>query len=449
MIKNKMGEREMKRLVALVMTLVILVLAIGCNADNALTSGLQKAWKESTYDSWELIDSLEIGSEAFLSFRKDGTNRLVHATKKDEWEIDWSTEAALPQTSTDPDLPGTEYIILTNRSNSSYAGLQLKTAFSYRTKRNGCYEYIFQKHMNSWLLETILYLDTDGTQLESYKISDDTVIYKGWQSNNSKVYVDGRAERNLQYFSDTAFPKSLKSLKNSLSNPPTIPLGTLVAEEIRFTGGKKYSVYSGPGDGYMRGGNGKAAVSTNDWIQVFGRENGWIMIQYDITSDHMRIGWIKEIALPKGTTVKELKFGSTTAYTAAQCTITDDPLFSMSTIATIPADSEVIRLATMGGWTYVEYDDGDLCMRGFVDGNNLTVLTKTQVVNLTQTAILANPIVGTTPVTEETLSKYTIACDYDTASGQWTVQYGSSLDSYTVYVDDKTGMVSIDVSGIE
>ena len=70
------------------------------------------------------------------------------------------------------------------------------------------------------------------------------------------------------------------------------PLLSLNAQEIRFPGGNKYPVYSGPGKDYLRGARGKASVSTNDWIEVFGREDGWILIQYEIDSSQCRIGYI-------------------------------------------------------------------------------------------------------------------------------------------------------------
>lgn len=89
---------------------------------------------------------------------------------------------------------------------------------------------------------------------------------------------------------------------------PSIPPGELTAQNIRFRSDQKYDVYSGPGKDYLRASNGKATVSTNDWIQVFGREDGWILIQYAIDKDHMRFGWISEKALPEFAAVKKLVF---------------------------------------------------------------------------------------------------------------------------------------------
>ena len=149
----------------------------------------------------------------------------------------------------------------------------------------------------------VFHVATPGQNYPLAYIYNDKVIYCN-DNCEPKDSVSGIIENDLRYFSLSAFPKTPDKAREILSEPPEIPEGELEAEKIKFTGGKKYSVYSGPGENYLRGGNGKAAVSTNDWIQVFGKENGWILIQYDISSDHMRFGYILEKALPKKADVK-------------------------------------------------------------------------------------------------------------------------------------------------
>ena len=431
----------------MIMILLIFALMISCFtsgiAASSLSSGLQTAWNSSGYQEWEIMDSLELDGEAYISARNGQTNRLIHASENDkgEWKIGWSNESALPQHAPDPEMPGAEFVKLIDRSNSSYAGLKLKTAFSYRPQRNGCYEYVFQKHGNTWLLEEILYIDTDGTLLDNYRITEDGVIYKGWLTNDRKTFIEGRVQRDLRYFSCSAFPTDLDVLRYSLSNPPEIPAGTLSAEEIKFSGGKKYSVFSGPGEHYLRGGNGKAAVSTNDWIQVFGKENGWIMIQYDITSDHMRIGWINESALPKNANVKNADFSKTIMHTAIQCNMTDDPLFSMNTILVVPADSETIWLATMGDWAYVEWNGSSQPVRGFLKANCLRRMSSNQAKAAAMDILLAtNPTVEQQPVAREMLESYSATFDFDPLMNQWTIGFDSGRDvQFTVVVNDQTG----------
>lgn len=187
--------------------------------------------------------------------------------------------------------------------------------------------------------------------------------------------VRGEFQRDLRYASLGAMPKTLKEAREKLSFAPEIPTGglsDLTAEKVKFTGGKKYAVYTGPGKGYERSGNGKGSVSTNDWIQVFGEENGWIMIQYDISSDHYRIGWIEAEALPKNAHVKRLDFEPVEAQVCAGTNLTDDPLNSRTALKRLYEGTEVAWLATMGEWAYVEVTDGAR-MRGFVPLDDLAV----------------------------------------------------------------------------
>ena len=83
------------------------------------------------------------------------------------------------------------------------------------------------------------------------------------------------------------------------ASAPEIPQGTLNAEEMPFTPGQTYAVYSAPDSRSIRGAKGRARVSTNGWIQVFGAEGDWLLVQYAITPEHCRIGYIDRNALPK------------------------------------------------------------------------------------------------------------------------------------------------------
>lgn len=67
------------------------------------------------------------------------------------------------------------------------------------------------------------------------------------------------------------------------ANVPSIPAGTLSASLVSFTSNQTYPVYSAPDSRSIRGAKGRARVSTNGWIQVFGSEGDWILVQYDIT----------------------------------------------------------------------------------------------------------------------------------------------------------------------
>lgn len=108
------------------------------------------------------------------------------------------------------------------------------------------------------------------------------------------------------------------------SNAPVIPAGTLSASIVQFTSNQTYAVYSAPDSKSIRGAKGRARVSTNGWIQVFGSDGDWILVQYDITDKHNRIGYIYKNALPKDVVVPELALTSVTAVVNYDVAVTDD-----------------------------------------------------------------------------------------------------------------------------
>lgn len=201
---------------------------------------------------------------------------------------------------------------------------------------------------------------------ETAYVTDRGVDYYDFGLTGSNRWVSGTVQRNLRYVSFSALPKTYAHAKEKLTIAPDIPQGELSAKSIKFTGGQKYEVYAAPSSTSLRGANGKAIVSTNDWIQVFGSENGYILIQHAISKDQMRFGYIKEEALPKKKTVQELAWpNASSALITQSTTLTDDPLNSQNALLTLPQGSKVTFLAVMGDWAYVETTDGEWA-RGFV-----------------------------------------------------------------------------------
>ncbi len=151
---------------------------------------------------------------------------------------------------------------------------------------------------------------------------------------------------------------------------PVLP--ALNAQDIRFSRGSLYPVYSGPGKKYLRGGKkGNASVSTNDWIQVFGQEDGWILIQYATDSSHCRIGYITAKSLPDNAEIPDLSFLRQTAYTITKTSVTDDPLRSASTLTDLPAGAKVKVLASLDHYVYIEGKTTKK-FRGFVPSDSLS-----------------------------------------------------------------------------
>ena len=156
------------------------------------------------------------------------------------------------------------------------------------------------------------------------------------------------------------------------SNVPVIPEGTLAAQVIPFTGSQTYAVFSAPTKKSIRGAKGRARVSTNDWIQVFGAEDDWILVQYDISDKQNRIGYITRNALPKGVTVQALNLTRAPAVVNYDVEVTDDPLISRTPLARLTENAKVTCLGTMGTWAYIEAKEKDVLFRGFVPADCLS-----------------------------------------------------------------------------
>ncbi len=239
----------------------------------------------------------------------------------------------------------------------------------------------WQKDANDFLLTE--YQDwTRNTNI--VYVSDKSLRFVDF-GDGSAITVKGSVQRSLRYVTLSALPTTAKAAETKLTASPDIPDGDLTAQKIKFTGGKKYPVYSAPDDASLRGGNGKAIVSTNDWIQVFGRDGDYILIQYGIQKGHMRFGYIDAKALPKDAKVDTLQWRNTSAWLNRQTTFTDDPLYSKSALLTLPQGCGVRLLAVMGEWAYVESDSGDL-LRGFVPLSNLDLDETFDLVNQSEGA---------------------------------------------------------------
>ena len=280
-------------------------------------------------------------------------------------------------------------------------------------------------------------------------VTDDSLKYVGSFPGEYqyKGTVRGSIQRDVRYLNLSSIPRSYKEARQKLTEASDIPEGELKAQKIRFVGGQKYPVYSGPGENYVRASSGRAAVSTNDWIQVFGRQDGWILIQYAIDKDRMRFGWIDEKALPEKAQVEEFRFSSVRAYTAQEIELTDDPLFSQSMIAVIPECNCVTWLSSLGDeWAYVEWLDAEANrqpVRGFLPIHQLVHLSQEEAVRLAKEYILISGAAAEGErITEPILNSCEITAGYDSASHLWTVIFISERDGRReVRVDDREGAI--------
>jgi hypothetical protein len=205
---------------------------------------------------------------------------------------------------------------------------------------------------------------------------DDTHVYEfyDYKSRNVKSSYKLKFSRNLDQVSlSNLFVNGSRYVQPEVTKAPSAysqtPIYIPYSQEfipdnsVYFDANKRYAVYSGPSETSLRGANGRAVVSTNDWIQVFGREGDWVLVNYGIGKDHYRFGYIKAASLPKGYNARTLTWMDQPAVITASTIVTDDPLYSQSELTKIEAGTNVLWLGTLdNSWAYIEYDN----FRGFV-----------------------------------------------------------------------------------
>lgn len=197
-------------------------------------------------------------------------------------------------------------------------------------------------------------------------------------------YHEGLLQTNLQTFKLDSFPTNEEELVHSLVVIPDEQRQILLSKENEYTMSIDaawvechpdliYPVYSGPDPEYLRAASGKAEVSTNDSIWVFGEENGYLMMYYTIGRERIRVGYIPVDVLAYEEDIETLRFLYTPGRIARECDLTDDPIQSCEPLMVLPEGSAISYLSLFhGDWAYVETKspEGKL-VRGFVLTDNI------------------------------------------------------------------------------
>lgn len=303
---------------------------------------------------------------------KSETNVLVmaeKATAKDDWKITMRNWGAVNQG--DANVP------------------QLETLSDGRfciTYPNGDRAY-FMRKSGVWQLTTLTYGDTTQVDVSRSGMTFQTLSESGkWV----KTTVSGVVETAMAQFSMDRFPKTVAAAREHLTNPPTIPYSPWnwsaaygfpqPSQYAKLTAGKQYAVYSAPSENSFRAANGKALLSTNDWVQVFFEEDGYLLVQYAISSHQYRIGYITADAVKDLSEVNAI--GSWANYPAEvlrTSSLTDDPLNSCGAVMTLQQGQQVTYLGQLGlEWAFVETTTAQgKQIRGFVELSNLNVTLPT------------------------------------------------------------------------
>ena len=238
----------------------------------------------------------------------------------------------------------------------------------------GDYELCLLKISGQWRVTTVY----DYQSETMVSVSQNKLGYcPGWEDDgfngyyfdtDAMVYAYGVFDNRFVSFNWNTFPKTLAEAREKLTNPPVTPMDFYAPQTVTLRTNEKYDVFAAPGRDSYRAANGKAVMSTNDWVQIFGEEDGWLLVQYDISSDRMRFGYIDASALPENAEVPELIWFTLPEQTVNTNTfVTDDPLNSCVAICQLSAGDKVRVLASFDNWYYIEITNeyGQL-LRGFV-----------------------------------------------------------------------------------
>lgn len=244
---------------------------------------------------------------------------------------------------------------------------------------NGYYIAI-GKFDGEWRVKTVL---NNATEVLSFVFSDKVGYSEGIphedyvELGRNMKYAYGTFDNRFAGFDITDFPKTLEAAREKLTNPPVTPTDFYTPETITLRAGEKYDVFAAPGRDSFRAANGKAVMSTNDWVQIFGEEDGWLLVQYDLSRDRMRFGYIDASALPKNAEVQTLRWYDLPEQTVKyDVSVTDDPLYSQYSIHQLKAGAQVKVLSSFGTWYYIETTNyyGEP-LRGFIPKNAIDLIT--------------------------------------------------------------------------
>lgn len=331
----------------------------------------QDKFSGTDIQAFVIVENENSADCAFAVGSKNGQNTLYGFEKKDNKYAYWLVgRTALPQGKGTFTLwTDDEWIYYSaSEGHSRYVKGPVVCLEFRDEKRQSQVNCVFANEGTSsiWRLKYIQRASQDkNTPSFSVLTYEDHLHYLA-PNGQSLGKVQGVVQTNLRYLNFSGIPATVKEAEKKFSTAPSIPWESeLIGQEIAFDGGQKLPVYTGPGSQYSRAGTGKAIVSTNDWIQVFGTENGYALIQYALSSDQMRFGYIDAAALPEGHAVNTLVLEYTPAYILRACSMTDDPLKSGNVIAKLSDKDQVTWLAAMGPYAYVE-TEGTNPRRGFV-----------------------------------------------------------------------------------
>lgn len=326
-----------------------------------------------TLEGYLEITGAPDGEHAFLLILDDGV-RILRAFRYEDgaWTQWLDSSAAVPQGKEAASLysyeKGAEYQYIWDLDNTYVSdGLHIAVSTSNgETTREGV-DFTWQEdgfHLHGYQFEPGEYVDVVGGEMVFWNIS-----------NGDERFVKATIATDIREIAFYALPAKPEDVAQDASKAPEVSeikylarAFKLIPQEPAFQKDRRCEVYMGPGKSYGRAGGGKALVSTNDWIQVLARCDGWLLIQYSISDTRYRIGWIKDDALKAGADIPEIPMEVYDRGTLLEeATLTDDPLSSKTKMRTVKEGTRVDVLAQLDdAWLYVRYTEENKTYMGFL-----------------------------------------------------------------------------------
>lgn len=234
------------------------------------------------------------------------------------------------------------------------------TANGFTLQYGDTERYTFVWQDGVYVLTNVRY-DVNNSFANSYVTSEEGFTF--WQSGVSDTFTPiGEAiwttdGITLDEFNITQTPRSLAEMRRLNAVRALLDEADIYSSPVLGrsgdANGRKLAVYSAPDENSYRSAGGKASMSTGGAYMIWGVEDGWTMISYEVSTRTSRIGYVHaELDDDPVLTWAEIPMTA-----AVDTFLTDDPFVSQYAQAYLPAGTEVSVLSLNNNGTITLTDE--------------------------------------------------------------------------------------------